>query len=69
VYLRTYLEVYLGAYSECTWECVEGLLGRISEAGWECAIESNWERIVKQAGSVQSSAIRSVLQSVLGSVQ
>jgi len=31
--------------------------------------ERTWERRVKQAGSVQSSAIRSVLQSVLGSVQ
>ena len=60
---------YLGEYSECTWESLESLLGSISQAGWECAIESNWERIVKQAGSVQSSAIRSVLQSVDGSVQ
>jgi len=67
--MRTYLEVYLGAYLECTWESLESLLGSISQAGWECAIESNWERIVKQAGSVQSSAIRSVLQSVDGSVQ
>jgi len=30
--------------------------------------ELTWERIVKQAASVQSSAIRSVLESVLGSV-
>jgi len=69
VYWRTYSEVYLGAYSECTWERLESLLESVSQAGWECAIESNWERTVKQAGSVQSSAIRSVLQSVHGSVQ
>jgi len=30
--------------------------------------ERTWERILKQAGSVQSSAIGSVLESVLGSV-
>jgi len=53
VYLRTYSEVYLRAYSECTWERLESLLGSVSQAGWECAIESNWERIVKQAGSVK----------------
>jgi len=29
VYLRTYLEVYLGAYSECTWERLESLLGSV----------------------------------------
>jgi len=69
VYLSMYSEVYLGAYSEFTWECLESLLGSVSQAGWECAIESNWERIVKQAGSVQLSAIKSVLQSVDGSVQ
>jgi len=69
VYLRTYSEVYLGAYSECTWERLESLLESVSQTGWECAIESNWERTVKQAGSVQSSAISSVLQSVHGSVQ
>jgi hypothetical protein len=69
VYSRMYSEVYLGAYSECTSERLESLLGSVSQAGWECAIESNWERIVKQAGSVQPSAIRSVLQSVDGSMQ
>jgi len=47
--LESVLRAYLGAYSQ---------------AGWECAIECNWERTVKQAGSVQSSAIRSVLVSV-----
>jgi hypothetical protein len=52
--LESVLRAYLGAYSL---------------AGWECAIESNWERTVRQAGSVQLSAIRSLLQSVLGSVQ
>jgi len=67
--VRTYSDVYLGAYSECTWECLESLPASVSQAGWECAIESNSECIVKQAGSVQSSAIRSVLQSVLGRVQ
>ena len=69
VYLGIYSEVYLGANSECTWERLESLLESVSQTGWECAIESNWERTVKQAGSVQSSAIRSVLQSVHGSVQ
>ena len=48
--------------------CHREQLGAYSHAGWECAIESNWERTVKQARSVQSSAIRSVLQSILGSV-
>jgi len=52
--LESVLRAYLGAYSQ---------------ACRECAIKSNSERIVKQAGSVQLSAIRSVLQSVLGSVQ
>jgi len=69
VYSRTYWEVYFGAYSECTWKRLEGLLGSVSQAGWECAFESNWERIVKQGESVQPSAIRSVLQSIDGSVQ
>ena len=45
------------------------LLGAYSQAGWECAIECNWERTwertVKQAGSVQSSAIGCILESVL----
>jgi len=67
--VRTYSEVYLGAYSDCAWECLESLLESVSQAGWECAIESNWERTVKQAGSVQSSAIRSILQRVHGSMQ
>jgi len=42
-------------YSECTWECFEGLLGSVSQAGWECTIECNqectsertWERAMK----------------------
>ena len=42
-------------------------IGSVSQADWECAIESNWERTVKKAVSVQSSAIWSALQSVLGS--
>jgi hypothetical protein len=81
--LRTNSEVYLGAYSECTWERLESLLESVSQAGRECAIESNWERTVKQAGSVPwraigsevqqagrvlSRAIGSVLQSMPGSV-
>jgi hypothetical protein len=32
------------------------------------AIESNWDCTVKQAGSGQPSAIRSILQSMLGSM-
>jgi len=52
----------LAAYSQAGWECVN-----------ECNRERTWEHTVKQAGSVQSSAIGSVLQSVqsseLGSVQ
>jgi len=61
--------VYLRAYSDCTWERLESLLECVSQAGWECAIESNWERTVKQVGNVQSSAIRRILQSIHGSVQ
>jgi len=41
VYLRMYSEVYLGAYSECTWEHLESLLESVSQAGRGCAIESN----------------------------
>jgi hypothetical protein len=44
-------------------------LGAYSQAGWECAIEWDWECIesglantVKQAGSVPSSAIESLLR-------
>jgi hypothetical protein len=59
---------YSGAYPECTWECLESLLGSVCQAGWECAIESNWEHIVKQAASVQPRPIRSVLQSIDRSV-
>jgi hypothetical protein len=58
--LESVLRAYLGAYSQ---------------AGWECAIECDWERLecvlgntVKQAGSVPSSAIWSVLVSMPGSV-
>jgi hypothetical protein len=40
VYLRTNSEVYLGAYSLCTWECLESLGGRVSQVGWECTIET-----------------------------
>jgi hypothetical protein len=69
VYSRTYSEVYLGAYSECTGERLESLLGSVSQASWECAIESNWKRVVKPAGSVQPSVITNVLQSVDGCVQ
>jgi len=39
VYLITYSEVYLGAYLDCTWECLES----VSQAGWECAIVCNQE--------------------------
>jgi len=55
VYLRTNSEVYLGAYSLCTWECLESLGGSVSQVGWECTIECNqecssertWERAMK----------------------
>ena len=67
VYIRTDSDVYLGAYSECACERLDSLLESVSQAGWKCAIERNWERTVKQAGSVQSSAIRSILQTVFGS--
>ena len=41
----------MGAYSECTWEHLESVLGSVlraslgaySQAGWECVIECNWE--------------------------
>ena len=39
VYWRTYSEVYVGAYSECTWERLES----VSQAGWECTSECNQE--------------------------
>jgi len=61
--------IHLGAYTELTWEHHQSLLGSISQAGRESAIESNWEHTVKQAGSVQSSTIRNVHHSVLGSIK
>ena len=60
------LESVLGSVLESV---LRAYLRAYSQAGWECAIESNWDRTVKQAGSVQSSAIRNVPQSVLGSMQ
>jgi hypothetical protein len=85
----------MGAYSKCTWECLESLLGSVQSsrlgvcdrvqfgASWRAypgvklrtysevylgaSGERTWERIVKQAGSVSSSAIESVFESVLGS--
>jgi len=44
VYLRTYSELHLGAYSECTRERLESLLGSVRQAGWECTIKCNQER-------------------------
>jgi len=55
--LRACPGVYLGAYSECTWEHFESLLECVSQAGWECAIESNWERIVRQAGAIECNQV------------
>jgi len=43
-FLRACPGVYLGAYSERTWERLESLLESVRQAGWECAIECNWER-------------------------
>jgi len=43
-------------------------VGVYSQAGRECAIECYGERTVKRAGSVPSSAIGSVLGSLLESV-
>jgi len=39
-----------------------------SQAGRECAIQSNWELTERQAGSVPSSAMESVYESMPGSV-
>jgi len=47
VYLRTYSEVYSGAYSECTGERLERLLGSVIQAGWECTSDRTWERAMK----------------------
>jgi len=41
----------------------------VSSSAIESVLRASLGAQVKQAGSVQSSAIRSVLQSVLGSVQ
>ena len=51
VYLRTYSEVYLGVYSECTWECI------VMQAG---------SALSGAIGSVLESMPRSVLENVLG---
>jgi len=45
---------FVEAYSQVGWECV-------NECNWGRTWERTWERTVKQTGSVQSSAIRSVL--------
>ena len=44
-------------------------MGAIVSFDWKClpSGEHTWEHIVKQAGSVSSGAIGSVLESVLGS--
>jgi len=41
--------VYLGAYSECTWERPESFVESVSQAGWVCGIESIWEHTIKPA--------------------
>jgi len=43
VYLKTNSKVYLGVYSQCTWNRLECLVGSISQAGWACTIECNQE--------------------------
>jgi hypothetical protein len=43
VYIRTNLEVYLGAYSHCTRKRLESLGGSLGQAGRECTIECNQE--------------------------
>jgi len=60
------LESVLGSVLESV---LKAYLGAYSQAGWECAIGCDWERLesilantVKQAGSVPSSAIESVLR-------
>jgi len=65
------LRAYLGTYSRAGWECA-------IECNWECHLkacsgvylraswELTWERTVKQAGSMPSSAIGSVLRAYLG---
>jgi len=63
------LGVYLRASWELIWECKSSRLGECYREQWgECAIESNWERTVEQAGSVQSSVIWTVFESLLGSM-
>ena len=61
VYLRAYSEVYLRAYSEV-------YLGAYSEVYLGVSRALTWEHIVKQAGSVPSSPIGSVLVSKPGSI-
>jgi len=39
--------VYSGAYSECTGERLERLLGSVIQAGWECTSDRTWERAMK----------------------
>jgi len=60
------LESVLGSVLESV---LRANLGAYSQAGGECAIECDWERLdsvlgntVKQAGSVPSSAIESILR-------
>jgi uncharacterized membrane protein YeaQ/YmgE (transglycosylase-associated protein family) len=80
VYLRMYSEVYLGAYFECAWEWISSRLRVCHRVQlgvylgvWlglclRTSCELTWERTVKQAGSVQSSAIGSIRESMPGCV-
>ena len=54
---------------ECTWDHPDYLLESVRQSGWQCAIVSNWDLTVNQAGSVHLSAIWSIPQSILGSMQ
>jgi len=65
--LGSVLRVYLGAYSQAGWECfiecnweLRACSGVCLSASWELP----WEHTVKLAGSVPSSAIGSVLESM-----
>jgi len=61
--MRAYSQVRLGV--SCLWRVY---LGAYSGVCLRAYCELTWERTVKQAGSVPSSAIGSVFESVLGSV-
>ena len=59
--LRLYSEVYLGAYSECSWECLESLLGSVQSSRLGVC-----HRVQLGVESVLGSVLGSLLRAYMG---